>query len=218
MKLKYYVQIIYGLKFITITHVIRATRNTPIHTTMEDLFSMDEANINNNNDLRCAEKPVYIHEPRMEQPKQGFIPANIPDIQSTEDPVLINDTRVLSNILARQNIKSSETSTSWKQQTYFENGVQQEIKSHMRKIVSDWMLEVCEEQQSQPEVFHLAINYMDRFLSEVRISKSQFQLLACVCLFLASKFKETCPLPAENLVIYTDSSVTIQEITVSHDD
>ena len=183
---------------------------------MEDLFAMDEGNINNNNDLRCAEKPVYCHEPRMEQQKGGFIPANIPDIRSTEDPVLINDTRVLSNILARQNIKSSESS-SWKRQTtYFENGVQQEIKSHMRKIVSDWMLEVCEEQQCQPEVFHLAINYMDRFLSEVRISKSQFQLLSCVCLFLASKFKETCPLPAENLVIYTDSSVTIQEITVSH--
>ena len=182
---------------------------------MEDLFAMDEGNINNNNDLRCAEKPIYIHESRMEQQKQGFIPANIPDIRSTEDPVLINDTRVLSNILARQNIKSSDSS-SWKRQaTYFENGVQQEIKSHMRKIVSDWMLEVCEEQQCQPEVFHLAINYMDRFLTEVRISKSQFQLLACVCLFLASKFKETCPLPAENLVIYTDSSVTIQEITVS---
>jgi len=72
---------------------------------------------------------------------------------------------------------------------------------------------VCEEQRCQPEVFHLAINYMDRFLSEVRITKSQFQLLSCVCLFLASKFKETCPLPAENLVIYTDSSVTVQEIT-----
>ena len=63
---------------------------------MEDLFAMDEGNINNNNDLRCAEKPIYIHEPRMEQQKQGFIPANIPDIRSTEDPVLINDTRVLS--------------------------------------------------------------------------------------------------------------------------
>ena len=126
---------------------------------MEDLFAMDEGNINNNNDLRCAEKPIYIHEPRMEQQKQGFIPANIPDIRSTEDPVLINDTRVLSNILARQNIKSSDSS-SWKRQaTYFENGVQQEIKSHMRKIVSDWMLEVCEEQQCQPEVFHLAIAF-----------------------------------------------------------
>ena len=34
----------------------------------------------------------------------GFIPANIPDIRSTEDPVLRNDARVLSNILARQDL------------------------------------------------------------------------------------------------------------------
>ena len=38
--------------------------------------------------------------------------------------------------------------------------------------------------------------------------------MASVCLFLASKFKETAPLPAENLVIYTDNSVTTLEITV----
>ena len=177
---------------------------------MEDLFAMDESNMNNNNDLRCAEKPVFCNDQQFET-KQGFVPANIPDIRSTEDPVLMNDARVLSNILARQDLRSN---TSSKKPTYFENGVQIEVKPHMRKIVSDWMLEVCEEMRCQPEVFHLAINYMDRFMSEVRISKSQFQLLSCVCLFLASKFKETCPLPAENLVIYTDNSVTIQEITV----
>ena len=182
---------------------------------MEDLFAMDETNVNNNNDLRCVEKAVFCNDQQF-QSKQGFIPANIPDIRSTEDPVLLNDARVLSNILARQDLRTNGPSKSWKRQaTYFENGMQQEIKPHMRKIVSDWMLEVCEELHCQPEVFHLAMNYMDRFLSEVRIAKSQFQLLSCVCLFLASKFKETCPLPAENLVIFTDSSVTIQEITVS---
>ena len=184
---------------------------------MEDLFSMDANNINNNNELRCDEKAVFCSDPQFE-PKTGFIPANIPDIRSTDDPVLLNDARVLSNILARQDLRDNKPSKAWKQKlTYFNNGVQLEIKPHMRKIVSDWMLEVCEEQQSQPEVFHLAINYMDRFLSEVRIAKSQFQLLSCVCLFLASKFKETCPLPAETLVIYTDNSVTIQEITVCHE-
>ena len=79
----------------------------------------------------------------------------------------------------------------------------------MRKIVSDWMLEVTEEQQCQPEVFHLAINYLDRYLASRNIKKSQFQLIASVCMFLASKFKETCPLPAEHLVIYTDYSVKV---------
>ncbi len=130
------------------------------------------------------------------------------DSRSYEDPALLRDRRVLANILGREKSASSSSRSD-----YFKT-VQAELKPHMRKIVSDWMLEVCEEQQCQPEVFSLAVNYMDRFLSAVSIRKSQFQLLGCVCMFLASKFKETAPLPAENLVIYTDNSVTTYEITV----
>merc|ERR1711953_1169674 len=159
---------------------------------MEELFAIEE--------LAKHESPALEKQAR--NPHQLTMP--LMEIHSKEDPVLLEDSRVLNNLIDRQaEVKSKD---------YFAT-IQTEIKPHMRKIVSDWMLEVCEEQRCQPEVFHLAINYMDRFLSEVRITKSQFQLLSCVCLFLASKFKETCPLPAENLVIYTDSSVTVQEIT-----
>ena len=143
-------------------------------------------------DLKCVDETVWLT-----------------DMRSYEDPVLIHDARILANILTRQD----ETFGSGCD-NYFET-VQTEIKPHMRKIVSDWMLEVCEEQQCQAEVFHLAVNYMDRFLSRVSLKKTQFQLLGCVCMFLASKFKETCPLPSENLVIYTDNSVSTHEITVS---
>ena len=150
---------------------------------MEDLFTMD--------DLKCVEN-IWLA-----------------DMRSYADPVLINDARILNNILNRQEDNFFGSAFD----NYFET-IQTEIKPHMRKIVSDWMLE---EQQCQAEVFHLAINYMDRFLSRVPLQKTQFQLLGCVCMFLASKFKETCPLPSENLVIYTDNSVTTHEITVSLD-
>ena len=66
-----------------------------------------------------------------------------------------------------------------------------------------------------PEVFSLAVNYMDRVLSQVNISKHQFQLLGSVCIFLASKFKESSPLCAEKLVICSDFSFTTEEIMVS---
>lgn len=82
----------------------------------------------------------------------------------------------------------------------------------MRKIVTDWMLEVTEEEKCSPEVFSLAVNYMDRVLSQVNISKHQFQLLGSVCIFLASKFKESSPLCAEKLVICSDFSFTTEEI------
>ena len=69
---------------------------------------------------------------------------------------------------------------------------------------------MCEE-----EVFPLSVNYLDRFLSIVSTRKNQLQLLGAVCMFLASKLKETSPLSAEKLCIYTDNSITCQELVVS---
>ena len=77
------------------------------------------------------------------------------------------------------------------------------------------MLEVTEEQKCTPEVFALAVNYMDRVLCQMGIKKHQFQLLASVCIFLASKFKESSPLCAEKLVIYSDFSFSTEDIMVS---
>jgi cyclin A len=40
---------------------------------------------------------------------------------------------------------------------------QLEITPRMRQVVAEWMLEVCEEEQSQPELFCLAVNCLDRY-------------------------------------------------------
>merc|ERR1719354_471696 len=84
----------------------------------------------------------------------------------------------------------------------------------MRKIVADWMLEVCEDQQCVPHVFHTAVNYMDRFLSAAghSMEKKHFQSLAASCLLLASKFCEVRPLTTEKLSLYTDHSVLPEEL------
>ena len=77
-----------------------------------------------------------------------------------------------------------------------------------------YLLQVCEEQECQPDVYWLAVNYMDRFLCVSRIQKSRLQLLGAVCLFLASKLKESLPLTAHKLVLYTDRSITYDELWV----
>ncbi|XP_068984870.1 G1/S-specific cyclin-D2 isoform X2 [Bombus flavifrons] len=120
------------------------------------------------------------------------------------DPAVLGDDRVLQNLLKTEERYAPSSS-------YFEC-VQRDISPLMRKIVAEWMLEVCEEQKCQDEVFPLSMNYVDRFLSICPIRKSQLQLLGTACLLLASKLREPSPLTAEALVFYTDNSVTLDDL------
>lgn len=65
----------------------------------------------------------------------------------------------------------------------------------------------------------LAINYMDRVLNKLPISKNNLQLLAATCTFLASKLREpsTHALQPEVLIYYTDNSITKRDLMVSDD-
>ena len=76
-------------------------------------------------------------------------------------------------------------------------------------------LQVCEEQQCQSDVFPLAMNLLDRFLSVTSVKKDHLQLLGAVCLFISSKLKETRSLTAEFLVQCADNSITTGHIIVS---
>ncbi|XP_072373808.1 uncharacterized protein [Scyliorhinus torazame] len=123
-----------------------------------------------------------------------------------KDSNLIND-RVLQTMLRTE--ENCLPSLS-----YFKC-VQKEILPSMRKIVATWMLEVCEEQKCEEEVFPIAMNYLDRYLSIELTKKTHLQLLGATCMFLASKMKETIPLTAEKLCIYTDNSIRPEELLVN---
>lgn len=66
--------------------------------------------------------------------------------------------------------------------------MQPHIKPLMRAILIDWMMEVTAEFSLKRETFHLAVWYVDRFLSlQSCVRKEEFQLVGLVAMFIASK-------------------------------
>ena len=64
------------------------------------------------------------------------------------------------------------------------------------------------------EVFAVAVSLMDRVLSMTSIRKTQLQLLGTACLFVASKLRESLPFDAKKLTVYTNNSISIEELKV----
>uniref|UniRef100_A0A6P7GFV0 G1/S-specific cyclin-D2-like n=1 Tax=Diabrotica virgifera virgifera TaxID=50390 RepID=A0A6P7GFV0_DIAVI len=124
--------------------------------------------------------------------------------RATRDKAIFHDIRVLNNLL-------NEEVFSIPKCNYFEK-VQNDVQPFMRKVVTTWMLEVCEEQMCEDQVLPLAINIMDRFLCICEIKRQQLQLLGATCLLIASKVRSTNLLPIDLLCAYTDYSVSYENI------
>ena len=134
-----------------------------------------------------------------------------PTVMAVSDPSQLNDSRVLQNLLKNEH-RFAPTVPD------FMRTVQRgEILPEHRKLVADWMLGIIHEKQSQPEVFCVAINLMDRFLCTCQIRKSQLQLLGAVCILVASKVREPRAIPGSDLIKYTDDSITADELKVSQE-
>ncbi|MEQ2178392.1 hypothetical protein GOODEAATRI_013639 [Goodea atripinnis] len=114
-------------------------------------------------------------------------------IRAGNDLHVIGDLRVLNNLRALE--ETSRVSPS------FFAKVQKDIQPHMRRILTTWMFR--------------AVHYLDSYLSHFPIEMSKLQLLGVVCMSLASKMRETVPLTAGKLSIYTDNSVSVSDILVN---
>ncbi len=146
----------------------------------------------------------YFSSQQQQEPEQFEVP---PTVKAIADNSQLKDVRVLQNLLRNEERFLPAVPN-------YMTTVQPHLTADMRKTVADWMLEVVHEQNSQPEVFCLAMNIMDRFLCTTQIFKEHLQLLGTVCVLIASKIREPCPIPGKTLIVYTDFTYTSDEIKV----
>jgi len=90
--------------------------------------------------------------------------------------------------------------------------IQTEITEQMRETVVEWLLAVCQEEQCQPQIFHLTVNILDRVLSRIKIKTSQLQCLASACLLVSWKIRSQSTISAVKIVKYTSFNVKLEEL------
>uniref|UniRef100_A0A8C4RFW2 Cyclin D2 n=1 Tax=Erpetoichthys calabaricus TaxID=27687 RepID=A0A8C4RFW2_ERPCA len=125
-------------------------------------------------------------------------------LRATIDSSQLEDERTLRNLLAMEEKHPPRLN-------YFDT-VQSDLQPSMRRVLAEWMLQVCEDENCEEQVFPLAMDYLDRYLSCFILKKSHLQLLGSVCMLLASKLLDTVPLKATKICIYTDNSITVNEL------
>merc|ERR1712049_54339 len=155
--------------------------------------------------LMCDEALDSLQKTPEHKEKPEFVPSYQSPIavKAIKDLSQVKDVRVLQNLLRNEERFMP---------SYDYMGNQPMITADMRKIVAEWMLDIVQQERSQPEVFCLAINILDRFLCTCAIYKTQLQLLGAVCLLIASKIREPCPILGKNLILYSDFSINAEEI------
>lgn len=82
-----------------------------------------------------------------------------------------------------------------------------------RAILFDWLSEVAHECKFHRETYHLALDFIDRYLSaQANVGKLQLQLIGTTCLFLAAKFEEIRPPTVSEFADLTDGACRPEDI------
>ncbi|XP_060751995.1 cyclin-A1 [Tachysurus vachellii] len=89
---------------------------------------------------------------------------------------------------------------------------QPDITNSMRVILVDWLVEVSEEYKLCSETVHLAVNYLDRFLSCMSVLRGKLQLVGTAAILLAAKYEEIYPPELNEFVYVTDDTYTKKQL------
>jgi len=87
------------------------------------------------------------------------------------------------------------------------------LQPRMRAILLDWLIEVCEVYRLHRETYHLALDFIDRYLAtQSDVPKQQLQLIGIASLFIAAKIEEIYPPKLSEFAYVTDGACSEAEI------
>lgn len=89
---------------------------------------------------------------------------------------------------------------------------QDDLEWKMRGILVDWLIEVHTRFRLLPETLFLAVNIVDRFLSQKVVPLDKLQLVGITAMFIASKYEEVLSPHVGNFVHVADDGFTIDEV------
>ncbi|KAL7423468.1 B-type cyclin [Cryptotrichosporon argae] len=89
---------------------------------------------------------------------------------------------------------------------------QTEIEWTMRTTLIDWLLQVHLRYHMLPETLWIAVNLVDRFLSQRVVSLVKLQLVGVTAMFIAAKYEEILAPSVDEFVFMTENGYTKEEI------
>ncbi|KAJ4476219.1 cyclin [Lentinula aciculospora] len=89
---------------------------------------------------------------------------------------------------------------------------QSELTWDMRATLIDWLLQVHLRYHMLPETLWIAINIIDRFLSQRTVSVVKLQLVGITAIFIAAKYEEILAPSVDEFVFMTEEAFTKDEI------
>lgn len=89
---------------------------------------------------------------------------------------------------------------------------QNDIDSEKRTTLVNWLIEVSDEYDLETETLFITTGIIDRFLSEMALPISNFQLLGVAAMFIASKYEEIYPPNLYQFVEVTDHTYSDRQI------
>lgn len=188
----------------------RATSNGSSKTVTEE----DPEEVENQAPVQKVKKEILIEEVKVERTKSVATVVEEPvkkyngpnlDDDDVDDPLMVSEYVVeIFEYLKELEITTMANPEYMDQQT--------ELEWKMRGILVDWLLEVHTRFRLLPETLFLAVNIIDRFLSNKIVQLDRLQLVGVTAMFIASKYEEVLSPHVQNFRHVADDGFTEEEI------